>query len=178
VKVKVTGAAAKIDALFRFDKEVWRGIQSDVKRAAELVAMEARGNVPTRPLSNWGAWESSGLYRDVRSGSPGKDLSFNGAKEATGIKSRFKSRRLQSVRVVKGRAEITSAALAILSTAGAKYQDTAFNTNLIGQYGRGSKGSQYWPRVLTPAYYAKGGEARKAIAETIERAVAKVNQAG
>jgi len=169
MKVEVRGAAAKIDAIFRFDKDVWAGIQKGVKAAGESVAADARNRIPATALYSrnspgWGNWIAS---RD------GRNLGFDQQKIRAGIKPRFQSKMKNGVRVVKARADMTTPAGAIYSLAGSKNRSGKhFSDEVNTQHG-----SSVWPRSLTPAYYAKGPQAAKDIAKVIEDAVSNVNQA-
>lgn len=170
MKVKVTGSAAKIDALFRFDKDVWKGIQKGVKEAAESVAADARSRVPSYGLGTtsgsggWGGWIAK---------KDGRDLSYDQGNMRKNIKTRFKSQMKSGVRVVKGQAVNNSPAAAIYMLAGSKNKSGhRFNSVIKRQHGSGP-----WPRAMTPAYYAKGPEASREIGRLIEQAVNNVNRA-
>jgi len=170
MKVEVTGAAAKIDALFRFDKDVWKGIQKGVKEAAESVAADARSRVPSYGLGGtsgtggWGGWIAK---RD------GRDLSYDQGKIRKGVKTRFKSQMKSGVRVVKGQAVNTTPAAAIYMLAGSKNRSGhRFSSVINTQHSSGP-----WPRAMTPAYYAKGPEASKDIGRLIEKAINDINNA-
>ena len=170
MKVEVTGAAAKIDAIFRFDKDVWKGIQKGVKDAAESVASDARSRVPSYGLGGtsgtggWGKWIAK---------KDGRDLSYDQANMRKNIKVRFKSQMKSGVRVVKGQAINNSPAAAISMLAGSKNRSGhRFNSVIKTQHGSGP-----WPRAMTPAYYAKGPEASKDIGRLIEQAINNINNA-
>jgi hypothetical protein len=167
MQVKVVGAAAKIDAIFRFDKEIWKGIQKGVKEAAESVASDVRSRIPpaglySRRSQGWGVWIAT---RD------GRNLGFDQNAIRGSVKTRFKSRYKSGFREVKGQAVSSSPAAAIYSLAGSKSKD-GFNAVLNIQ-----RGSSVWPRAFTPAYYAKGPQASRDIGELIERAIDQVNRA-
>ena len=169
MKVKVTGAAAKIDAIFRFDKEAWKGIQKAVKEAAESVAADARGRVPAVGIYSttghgWGGW----IHR-------GRDLGFDQGAIRSSIKPRFKSRSRSGFREIKGQAVVMNPAGAIYMLAGSQNKSgEKFNEVIV----RGTQaGNGPWPRALTPAYYAKGPQARKDIADFVEKAISEVNKA-
>lgn len=173
--VKVEGAALKVDQLKRFNKEVWLDMQREVKSAADLVVSEARNNVPSEGLYNsqrgragWGQWTAA---------KGGRPLSFNPSKVKSSIKPAFRSVKRSGFRVVKGQAKIMDPAGAIYTLAGSQNRSGhPFNTNINKQRG-GSRGARsFWPRILTPAYYAKGPEASKAIGEAIEKAIADINR--
>lgn len=170
MKVEVTGAAAKIDALFRFDKDVWAGVQKGVKEAAESVAADARSRVPSYGLGGtsgtggWGGWIAQ---------KDGRDLSYEQATIRKNVKTRFKSQMKSGVRVVKGQAINNSPAGAIYMLAGSKNRSGhRFNNVIKTQHSKGP-----WPRAMTPAYYAKGPQAAKDIGHIIEQAINNVNNA-
>jgi hypothetical protein len=170
MKVEITGVATKIDAIFRFDKDVWAGIQRGVKDAAESVAADARRRVPSYGLGSssgqggWGGWIASGT---------GRDLSFNQSKIRSGIRTRFKSRYKSGFREVQGQAVNNNPAGAIFMLAGSQnISGHRFNKVIVRQQGNGP-----WPRALTPAYYAKGPEASRDIGRLIEKAINQINQA-
>lgn len=170
MKVQVTGAAAKIDALFRFDKDVWAGIQKGVKDAAREVVTDAQKRVPsfgvggTSGTGGWGGWIAK---------KDGRDLSYDQTKIRKNIKPRFKSQMKSGVRVIKGQAINNSAASAIYMLAGSKNRSGHRFNNVINTQRSGGP----WPRALTPAYYSKGPEASKEIGRLIEQAVNNVNKA-
>ena len=169
MKVKVEGAAAKIDAIFRFDKAVWKEVQSGVKSAAESVAADARSRVPAVGILSssgrgWGTWFSKG-----------RDLSFQQAAIRSSIKPRFKSRVRGGFREVQGQAVIMNPAGAIYTLAGSQNRSGHQFNEVITRGKQGGNGP--WPRALTPAYYAKGPQARKDIAAFIEKAINEVNKA-
>jgi hypothetical protein len=176
MKVEVRGAAAKIDAIMRFDKEAWRAVQRGVKEATAAVTKDAQsrvppmGLIPMRKGAGWGKWIAA---RD------GRDLSYNAA--AFKFSTRFQSRSRQGFREVRGRSvlNLTSPAVAIFALAGS--QDRSghkFNANINKQTGTrtGARNVGMWPRLLTPAYYAKGPEASATIGRLIEQAVQQANR--
>ena len=176
MQIKVEGAAAKIDAIMRFDKAAWRDIQKGVKEATDAITKDAQsrvppmGLVPRRAGTGWGKW----TRRD------GYDISYD--RSAFVFKTRFKSRVRQGFREVKGQALLdkSEASVAIFALAGS--QDKSghpFNRNINKQTGTrtGARNVGMWPRLLTPAYYAKGPEASKKIGALIEKAVNEVNRA-
>jgi len=176
VKVKVEGAAAKIDAIFRFDKELWRQMQREIKAATEVVATDARGRVPAQGLyssrsgyTGWGKWISKGRV-----------LSYEQSTVRGGIKSRSRSRSKAGFRQVSGRVEMTNAAGAIFTLAGSQNRSGhPFNVNINRQQGgsQGARNNSTWPRLLTPARVAKGAEAARKIARIVEQGVQRINQA-
>lgn len=177
MEVKVEGAAAKIDAIFRFDKTAWKGIQKGVKEATAAITKDAAdrvppmGLVPRRRGSGWGKWIFS---------ADGRDLSYDA--NAFRFKTRFKSRVKQGFREVQGRAQLDKShpAVAIFALAGSVDQSGhPFNRNINRQTGTraNARAVGMWPRMLTPAYHAKGPIAAETIGRIIEDAVNDVNRA-
>lgn len=177
MQMKVEGAAARIDALMRFDKAVWRDIQKGVKLAQDAITKDAKGRVPPMGLvprragSGWGPWTFS---RD------GRDLSYN--KRNFKFKTRFRSTVTQGFRQVEGRSEldVSNAAVKIFTLAGSKDKSGhPFNTNINRQTStvKGARNVGMWPRLLTPAYHAKAPEAAKQIGALIEKAIDQANRA-
>ena len=177
MKVEVRGAAAKIDAIFRFDKALWRDIQREVKGAAELVAADARSRVPSsgvmsrRPgFTGWGKWISGNE----------RTLSYDAGEVRGGIKARARSRSSAGFRQARAVVEITTPAGAIFALAGSQNRSGhPFNTTINRQRGGSTtmRGNQFWPRLLTPARYAKGTQAAIKIGEAIERGIDQINRA-
>jgi len=175
MKAKVEGAAAKIDAIQKFDKKAWREIQKGVKLATSAITKNAEGRVPPMGLvptsggKGWGPWFQGN-----------RDLSFVGSEFKFG--TRFRSRNKQGFRQVYGYSvlNVSSPAVAIFTLAGSKNQSGhPFNRNINRQTGtrQGARNVQMWPRMLTPAYYEEGPEAAKTIGRIIEDAVRDVNSA-
>lgn len=177
MQVKVEGAAAKIDAIMRFDKEAWKAIQKGVKEATAAISKDAESRVPPMGLvgmrrgTGWGKWIAS---RD------GRDLSYR--RGDFKFKTRFRSRLQAGFREVEGRAELStnSPAAAIFLLAGSQNASGhPFNRNINRQTGtrQGARNVGMWPRLLTPAYHAKAPEAAKTIGMLIEKAVNDTNRA-
>jgi hypothetical protein len=176
MKVKVEGAAAKIDAIFRFDKELWRDMQREIKSAAELVAADSRSRVPSAGImssgsgsTGWGNWSSGDRM-----------LSFDRGAVSGGIKARARSRNRGGFREARGQVDLTTPAGAIFALAGSRNRSGhPFNTTINRQNGGSPsmRRNQFWPRLLTPARYAKGTEAAEKIGTAIERGVDKINRA-
>jgi hypothetical protein len=177
MQLKVEGAAAKIDAVMKFDKAAWRGVQKGVKEATAQVTAEAQRLVPPMGIvglrrgAGWGQWTYS---RD------GRDLSYR--RGDFKFKTRFRSRNIQGFREVQGRAQLdtSSPAAAIFLLAGSQNASGhPFNANINKHTGtrQGARDVGMWPRLLTPAYYAKGPVASKTIGKLIEDAVNNVNRA-
>lgn len=178
MKVKVEGAARKIDMIFRFDKDLWNTTQIEVRRAGRDVASDAKARIPTQGLTNWGAWLEFPRNRD---------LSYNSGRVQV-VTVSVRSKETKGLRRLKAKIGFGrgNAAGAIFGLAGsvAKTQ-TEFpgrsanfkkQMNIAHGGSIGSRNSQTWPRALTPAYYARGPQARIKIGAAIERMIAKVNR--
>lgn len=177
MQVEVRGAAAKIDAIFRFDKTAWRGIQKGVKEAAEAITKDARdrvppmGLVPKRAGTGWGKWIAS---------ADGRDLSYS--QSDFKFKTRFRSKLRKGFREIQGQAQLDTSnpAVAIFALAGSKdASGHPFNANINKQTDTRANARDVgmWPRMLTPAYHAKAPEASKTIGRIIEDAVNEINRA-
>lgn len=175
--VKVEGAARKVDQIMKFNKDIWREMQGDIKSAGEEVALFTRQQLPARGLRNWGSWTE---FRR------GKDLDYDAdivQKVTVGVRSRKQS----GFRRVKARIGFSrgNAIGPIYSLTGSRRnhnpfwpeRSANFRSAMIQAHGGsvGTRNSQTWPRALTPAYYAKGPNAAKAIGQAVERAIAKIN---
>ena len=177
MEVQIKGAAAKIDAIFRFDKALWRDMQREIKGAAELVASDARSRVPSSGImsrrsgfTGWGKWISG----------TGRSLSYDAGEVRGSIKPRARSRSSAGFRQALAVVEITKPAGAIFALAGSQNRSGhPFNTTINRQQGGSTmmRGNQFWPRLLTPARYSKGTEAASKIGEIIERGVNQINRA-
>lgn len=178
MQVKVTGAAAKIDAIFRFDKELWKKTQAEIRDAGRVVQADAVRRMPSQPLSNWGFWFDRQRNRD---------LSYTSA-SAKRISVSVRSKEKFGFRRIKAKVGFSSgnAAGAIFGLAGSVpgtkslYPERSRNfkqsMNRVHGGTMGARSNQMWPRALTPAYYAKGPQARERIGAAIERMVNSVNR--
>lgn len=177
LEVKVEGAARKIDLIFRFDKELWKKTQAEIRDAAREVQSDAVRRMPSQPLSGWGPWFDRQRNRDLTYTSAG----------AKRISVSVRSKEKAGFRRIKAKVGFSSgnAAGAIFGLAGSvpgtkslfPERSRNFKQSLNRAHGgsMGARNNQMWPRALTPAYYAKGPQARELIAAAIERMVAKVN---
>jgi hypothetical protein len=181
--VQVKGAAAKIDALFRFDKAAWRDIQRGVKKATEAITRNAEsrvphmGVVPLRGGPGWGPWNYQG-----------RDLGYN--RGAFKFSTRFQSRSRAGFRQVQGRSllDISTPSVSVFVFAGVvpgpnpktpyKSRSLGFKKAIHDQTSTrpGTTARGMWPRLLTPAYHAEGPIASKTIGKLIEDAVAQINR--
>jgi len=178
-RVDITGAAELANRLRRFDADMYKVLQKELKLAGELVAEDARGRVPDSGLSGWGSWlmtrtsGSNGQRGSVKmvQATTSRSLSFDSAAIKSGIKSKVSSRTRQgnktSLRVV---VEQGNAAGSIYEIAGIKHPDSVFNANLIGKRGGGKVS-----RTLSEALYLKGNAAGNAIEAAVQAAMDRVN---
>jgi hypothetical protein len=176
MKVTVEGAAQKIDLIFRFDKDLWKEMQKEVRAAGSEVQKDAISRMPSQGLSRWGLW----FHR-------GRDISYE-SNRAKRISVSVRSKERGGFRRVKAKVGFSSgnAAGAIYGLAGSvsgtrsdfPQRSANFKRAINNQHGGsiGSKNSQTWPRALTPAYYAKGPQASEKIGAAIERMIAQVNR--
>jgi hypothetical protein len=180
LKVQVKGAAAKIDQIFRFDKEIWRETTKDIRSAGNAIARDASGRMPGRPLSNWGRWV------DSRSG---RSLFYDSG--AARINTSVRSRETAGFRNITTKTGFSrgNAAGAIFGLAGSVSgtqsvhpagvaRSRNFKNALNRRYGgsTGARNAQIWPRALTPAFYVHRDKVRAQIGAAVERAIAKVNR--
>jgi len=183
MQVQVRGAAAKIDALFRFDKAAWRDIQRGVKKATDAITQDARsrvpqmGVVPLRGGPGWGPWTFEG-----------RDLGYN--RGLFKFSTRFQSRSRAGFRQVQGRSvlDVGTPSVNVFVFAGVvpgpnpktryKARSLGFKKAIHGQTGTrpGTTARGMWPRLLTPAYHAQGPIASQTIGQLIEQAVANANR--
>jgi hypothetical protein len=113
VKIKVEGAAAKINAIFLFDKAAWRDIQRGVKRATDAITQDARSRVPPMGIVPMGGGRGYGPWNHG-----GRDLSYS--RGAFGFSTRFQSRSKGGFREVRGRSllDISEPSVAVFTLAG------------------------------------------------------------
>jgi len=174
VRVELEGAAELVNRLQKFDKDVYKILERELKAAAKLVAENAQGRVPSPPLSNWGRWSvmtgSSGTRGVVTMATGSRDLSFYPAKARRGIKAQVPKKYKQGA-IVGFRVWVAQMdpAGAIYELAGSKTQGT-FGLNL-----NNANGGDVWPRTLTPALYEKGNQAEREIDDALDRAIAALN---
>jgi len=174
MRIELEGATELVNRLTKFDKDVYKILERELKSAALLVADDARGRLPPAALSNWGRWSvttgSNGTRGAVTMTTGSRDLSFSSAKARRGIKAQVPKKYNRgavvgfSVRVAQ-----MDAAGAIYELAGSKSENT-FGRNLNNAHG-----GSIWPRTLTPALYAKGDEAARGIEDALDRAVAALD---
>ena len=174
----VDGVPELINRISKFDKEISKILNREVRQGADVVGAYARSLVPSgNALSNWGSYNEktgrAGRVGVVSMSQGSRDLSFNGSSVARGIKPQtVNSRRRGTVVGYKARVVITTAPGAIWSLAGSKNRrGSTFGPNLNGAF-RDSR----WPRALTPALHAKGPQAARLIEDAIDRAIAAVNR--
>lgn len=169
--VDVENVGPLVNRLQKFDKDVYKILQREIKAGAEVVADDARTRVPEPALSGWGIWSlatgSAGTRGAVTLVTGSRDLSFDGPRVRTSIKPSVRAtrRRGRGTTGIVGRVAIGNAGGAIWSLAGSKSTGSWFTRNLNRKFGEGP-----WPRALTPALYAKGPQAIAKIDAAIQRA--------
>jgi hypothetical protein len=181
-EIEVKGAAAVVEAMFRLDKELWRELQKDVRKAGQEAAMEAGQNMPSKPLSNWGKWiEFSGRGKSLWYEMPGagKFTSSFRSKSTSGFRQVY-----SVVGPSKGNAAgaIFLLAGSVDRTASKHPQGAArsrrFKAALNSRHGGspGARGNGTWPRVLGPLYYKHRDKIGKEIGQAVERATTRFNK--
>jgi len=180
MSMDVQGAGALVDALSKFNKEIYKILQDDVRKAVGAVADDARRRTPDIVLAGgrssnrerrspgWGPWTHS---RD------GRDFSWNEARADRDIKVSVRKSRVRGAGTTGIAGRVSSrndVALAIFSTAGAATPDSRFNKAIIRKWGplptiNGSKTT----RTIGAALIEKGPQAREDIDRALERAQAR-----
>jgi hypothetical protein len=177
MRVDIDGAAALVNRLKKFDADVYKILQRELKDAAGMVAENARSRVPAGgALSNWGPWDfttgSNGSVGVVTMVTGSRDLGFSGSRARSGIRPQAVTRSNRgAVSSFKVRVVQMNAAGAIYELAGSQNRSgSTFGPNLNSAHGSGP-----WPRTLTPAWHAKGQEAGDAIIDALDRAKSSVD---
>ena len=170
--VDVENVGPLINRLAKFDKDVYKILQREIKEGAEIVAADARTRTPDTALSGWGVWDkmtgTAGSVGAVTMLTGSRDLSYDGSKARSSIKpsSQMTRRRGVGTTGIVGKVTFGDAGGAIWSLAGSQNKSgERFNTNLNARFGTGP-----WPRALTPALYAKAPQAIAKIDAAIQRA--------
>ena len=178
MKFHVEGVPELINRISKFDKEVSKILNREVKEGADVVGAYARSLVPSgNALRNWGPWNfktgKTGSIGVVSMSQGSRDLSFDGSAVARGIKPQaVKSNKRGIVVGFKARVVMSTAAGSIWSLAGSRNKSkSTMGPNLNRAFS-----DPRWPRALTPALHAKGPQARKEIEDAIDRAIAAVNR--
>lgn len=171
--VKVEGVSELINRLSKFDKDVYRILQREIKSGLEQVADDARSRTPdVRAIRGWGPWNEttgqSGRVGSVTLSTGSRDLGFRGSEVKRGIRPEL-VRRSSRGRVTKfsGRVTTKTPAGAIFALAGSR-GGGSFEAALVRRHGN------RWPRTLTAALYAKGPQAREQIRAAIDKAARSV----
>jgi len=183
----VQGAGALVDALSKFNKEIYKILQEDVRKAVGAVADDARRRTPSQVLfgsrpsgersRGWGAWNQTrgrmGSSGSITFETTSRSLDWNESKVDRSIRPGVQKRRVRGAGTVgiAGIVSFLDPAGAIWSTAGGKnpggVANKYFNPAIIARFG-----SDY-PRALKPALFAKGPQAREDIDRALERAQAR-----
>ena len=171
MKLEVNGAGALVDALSKFNKEIYKILQDEVRKAAGLVAADAQRRIPAkvlyggaseRPSPGWGLWTASG-----NSGTPaGTNLNWSQGAVVNSIKAGARKARVRGAGVVgiNGLVSMQNLAGQKWAKAGQDDPGSRFSREIISRYG------EDYPRALKAALFAKGPEAGDEIDRAIERA--------
>ena len=180
MNLEVDGAGRLVDALSKFNKEIYDILKAEVKQAVGVVAQDARDRTPDLILAGgrssnrerrspgWGQWTHA---RD------GRDFSWSERRADSDIKTGVRKTRVRGAGTtgISGRAySKKDVALAIFSTAGAETPGSRFNKEIIGKWGaiptiNGKKTT----RTLGAALISKGPQAADEIDRALERAQAR-----
>jgi len=172
VDVDVENVGPLINRLVKFDKDVYRILQKEIKEGAEVVAADARPRVPADALSGWGIWNLTtggrGSVGAVSITTGTRDLSYEGFRARSSVKpsSRITRRRGLGTTGIEGRVVLGDPGGSIWALAGSRdTTGSAFNRNIRTRFGNGP-----WPRALAPALQAKAPQAIAKIDAAIQRA--------
>ena len=170
--VDVENVGPLINRLVKFDKEVYKILQREIRAGAEVVAADARPRVPMRALSGWGVWDlttgGSASVGAVSLVTGVRDLAFDGSRARRSVKpsSRITRKRGRGTTGIEGRVVLGDPGGSIWALAGSRdVSGSAFNRNLKQRFGSGP-----WPRALAPALEAKAPQAIAKIDAAIQRA--------
>ncbi len=187
MKLEVDGAGRLVDELSRFEKEIYKILQKEVRQAAGLVAEDAKRRTPakvlfgTRPFggqsAGWGKWSETrgrtGGFGAVTFETSTRSLDWDETRVDRSIKAGARKRRVRGAGTVgiAGIVTINDPAGAIWSTAGGAnpggVNNRYFNPAIRARYG------EDYPRALKPALFDKGPQAREEIDHALERAQAR-----
>lgn len=187
IKLEVDGAGALVDALSKFDKEIYKILQKEVRQAVEVVAVDTRRRTPSQvlfgsrpfgtPSKGWGKWTETrgrtGSLNAITFETASRSLDWDEGRVDRSIKSGARKRRVRGAGTVgiAGIVSITDPAGAIWSTAGGRnpagVNSKSFNPAIRSRFG------EDYPRALKPALFAKGPQAGEDIDRALERAQAR-----
>ena len=185
--LEVDGAGRLVEALSKFNKEIYSDLLIAVRQASEAVAADARRRTPSQvlfgsrpfgsPGRGWGKWTETrgrvGSSGSVTFQTTSRSLDWEQARVDRGIRPGARKRRMRGAGTVgvAGIVSFLDPAGAIWSTAGADnpggLKNAYFNPAIIARFGAD------YPRALKPALFAKGPQAAVEIDRALERAVAK-----
>ena len=187
IKLEVEGAGQLVDALSKFDKEIYKILQKEVRLAAGVVADETKRRTPSKvlfgtrpfgePSAGWGKWSETrgrtGGFGSITFETSTRSLDWDEDRVDRSIKAGARKRRVRGAGTVgiAGIVAINDPAGAIWSTAGAAspggVNNRYFNPAIRARYG------EDYPRALKPALFAKGPQAASEIDRALERAEAR-----
>lgn len=173
MNLKVEGAGELVNRLSRFDQEVYKILLREVKDAASDVAEAAKDSVE-QPLRKWGTWNVT-TGRNSRVGSittttGSRDLSFTESKVKSSIRPGAKKsrRRGYGTTGVVGVVNMRDPGGSVFSTAGKAKRGASTNSTFVRNIVR--KWGGKYPRILGPAWEAKGPGAGDKIDDALDRA--------
>lgn len=180
--LSVEGAGELVNRLQKFDREVYKVLQREVREASGLVAEEAarlmpagkvlRGGVDTRerPTPGWGPWNratgGTGSVGAVTLVQGSDNLSYDGATARRSIKVRARQYRRARSRVgIVGVVSLTNPGAVVWALMGKNPTNSLFEREVVRRYGNGA-----YPRALTPAWNKYGPTAGEKIDQALDRA--------
>jgi hypothetical protein len=158
-QVRIEGLGRLINQIEKFDQDVSKELKKELGKASDLIVAAAKTDVRGNALSGWGPWTALDTSRD---------LSYNPAAVASGIKKQAHRYRRRGVTVAFGHDVVQmDPAGAIYEFAGSKNESGEFfAANVVAKHGPVGK----IPRRLGKAYYKAMPEANARILAAIEKA--------
>ena len=186
--VQVDGAGELVNRLARFDKDVYKVLQREIRGSMRSAAQDIRMGMPSdKPLSGsrgdgsptkgWGPWSDAATRRGASqvgsvsvSAFSGRDLGYDPAKVAASVVYGAKQARIRRAGVVgiRGWAGVKNAGGSIFTTAGSEKGRGSTNTVFVKNLRR-KHGNKY-PRVLTGVYAERAREIGAQIDAALDRA--------
>lgn len=177
--IYVDGATQFIDRLRTFDRAVYDELVAELEGSAENVRSAAAAMLPDNGLSGWGPWgtrstvKRKGAVRIMGASKRSRDLGYDRSKAAakleTKVGRKFRRGDLKAFRVF---VQQMDAAGAIYELAGSQMRMDWGATGGSGTFRDNlnkKRGSDMWPRTLTPALYEEGPAAYRQVQAIIEQ---------